>query len=135
MKLLLRITQEDGSNLVETAMVLPLYFLLLFTLFSFSIVFFAYCNATFASKVGLRYAIVHSASSSTPCTSAMITSVVTPYLYGAPSNVTITPVWSAANAVGTNVSITVTLTYSTGMPYGYLNNLVASTKATGVILH
>ena len=127
---------EDGSELIEIALVLPVYFLLCFTLMSFSIVLFAYCNATFASTAAVRYAVVHGATSATPCAASDLQAIVTPFLWGAPSNTVVTPTWTQGNnAVGNWVSVTVSMTYSTGMPYGYLNNLHVTYTAQGVILH
>lgn len=128
--------EETGANLVETALVLPVYFLVIFVFMSFSIVLFAYCNASYASRIAVRYAVVHSATSATPCTTSAIQSIVLPYLWGAPSGgVGIVPQWTPSNSVGSVVSVKVTLTYSTGMPYGYLNNMVATASAQGVIVH
>ena len=127
---------EGGANLIEMAIVLPVYFLLVFTLISFAIVLFAYGNATFAGKSAVRYAVVHGALSVTPCSATDLQNIVTPYLWGAPpGGVTVTSQWSPSNAVGSTVSVTVQLAYSTGLPYGYLNNLVVSTTAEGIILH
>jgi Flp pilus assembly protein TadG len=132
---------ESGSNLVETALVLPLYLMVLFVLTSFAIVFFALCNATYAAKAAVRYAVVHSTTSftlctSTSCTTTAIQNLITPYLLGAPSGgVTITPTWTPANTVGSTISITVKMLYPTGMPYGYLSNLVVTSTAQGTILY
>ena len=129
-------TDESGSNLIEIALVLPVYFLLCFTLMSFSIVLFAYGNATYASKAAVRYAIVHGAASANPCVAADLQAIVTPFLWGAPTNTVVTPSWvQGNNAVGNWVAVTVVMNYSTGMPYGYLSNLQVSTTAQGVILH
>ncbi len=127
---------EDGSYLIEIAVVLPVYFLLSFTLMSFSIVLFAYCNATYASKAAVRYAVVHGATSTTPCAAADLQAIVAPFLWGAPANTVVTPSWTqGSNAVGSSITVAVVMTYSTDMPYGFLNNLQVSTSAQGFILH
>ncbi len=117
---------------------LPVYFMLVFGFTSFAIFLFAYCNATFASKAALRYAVLHSNTSLAPYTQTAINNIVTPFLWGAPSctgcvTIVVSPL-PAPNAIGTNVSVTVTLTYSTGLPYTKLTGLVASASAQGVAI-
>jgi hypothetical protein len=47
----------------------------------FGMALISYISATFASRVGARYASLHSLSSDTPCTSAAITAIVQAQLY------------------------------------------------------
>src|SRR5579875_334860 len=88
---------ESGSNLIELALVLPVYFLLCFTLMSFSFVLFAYCNASYASKAAVRYAVVHGANSTTPCAASDLQAIVLPFLWGAPSNTVVSAAWPQGN--------------------------------------
>lgn len=128
--------QEAGSNLVETALVLPVYFLLIFGLISFSLILFAYCNASYASRAGARYAATHSSTSLLPCTSATISGLVGPYLWGAPAGgVSITTTWTPSNTIGSTATVNVSMTYTSGMPYLNWNGVVVSTKSQQVIVH
>ncbi len=131
--------REVGSELIETAVVLPMYLMLVFGMISFAIVLFAYCNATFAAKAALRYAVVHSANSITPYTLTSVQGIVNPLLWGAPTcagcvTVSVSPT-SPSTTVGSAVSVNVTMTYSTGLPYVNLSGLVVTTTAKGVLLH
>jgi Flp pilus assembly protein TadG len=131
-----RLTADQGSELIEVAIALPLYFMFIFGLTSFAIVLFAYCNATFAAKAAVRYAVVHSNATMAPCQATDIDNIVAPFLWGAPAGgVTITPTWTTTNTVGQIVSVTVTLTYSTGLPYVGLKGLAATASAQGYIIH
>ena len=128
--------EDRGSELIEVALVLPLYFMLTFGLTSFAIVIFAYCNASFAAMAAVRYAVVHSTATMFPCSATDIQNVVTPFLWGAPTGgVTITPIWTSTNTVGNPVSVTVTLTYTTGLPYAGLSGLVVKASSQGTIMH
>ncbi|MGE4283682.1 MAG: TadE/TadG family type IV pilus assembly protein, partial [Clostridia bacterium] len=49
---------SKGQSIVETAMVLPLLLLILFSIFEFGRIFNAYMIITNASREGARYAIV-----------------------------------------------------------------------------
>lgn len=127
---------EGGSNLIETALVLPVYFLLVFSLMSFAIILFAYCNANFAAMTAARYAATHSSTSLLPCTLSTIQGIVTPFLWGAPSGgATVTAAWSPSNTIGSTVTVRVSMTYTTAMPYTNLRGLVVTTNAQEVIVH
>jgi Flp pilus assembly protein TadG len=128
--------EETGSDLVETALVLPLYLMLIFGITSFAILFFAYCNATYASRTAVRYAVVHSSTSLAPCNAATLQSIVNPLLWGAPSGgVVVTSQWNPSNTIGNVVSVTVQMTYTHGLPYISPNGLVVQVTSQGVILH
>jgi Flp pilus assembly protein TadG len=131
-----KLREESGSDLVETALVLPLYLMLIFGITSFALLFFAYCNATFASRTAVRYAVVHSSTSLAPCNAATLQGIVNPLLWGAPSGgVVVTPVWNPSNTIGNVVSVTVSMTYTHGLPYINLSGLVVQVTSQGVILH
>jgi Flp pilus assembly protein TadG len=125
---------DAGSDLVEIALVLPVFFILIFGIMNFAIVLFAYCNATFAARNAVRYAVVHSSTSLSPCTATTLQNIVNPYLWGAPSGGTVvTPAWNASNTIGNVVSVTVQMTYKN--PFPYISPLVITVTSQGVILH
>jgi Flp pilus assembly protein TadG len=126
---------EEGSTVLETALVLPPFFLLLFGLFSFSIVLFGYCNATFSSRAAARYASLHSSTSLSPCTTATVTAVVTPYLAVTPgATATVTPAWPSGNTIGNTVTVTVKLVYSLGIPFSTLKTVTVQSVAQRTIM-
>ncbi len=72
---------EQGSTVIETAVVLPTFLLLLFGFFEYSFGLTAYMNATYAARVGARYASLHSLSSGSPATQDQVKSVVLSQLF------------------------------------------------------
>lgn len=133
--LLARIGDNEGSVLVETALVLPFYFLIVFGLISFAMIFFSYCSATYAAKAAVRYAAVHSATTLSPCTSSTIQTIVTANLWAAPAGgVTITSQWSPGNSIGSVVSVTIKLNYGANMPFVNLSNFVGTASSQGYIV-
>ncbi len=61
---------------VETAVVLPVFLLLMFGFFQYSLAFTGYMNVVYASQMGARYAAMHSLSSASPATQAQVQAVV-----------------------------------------------------------
>ena len=104
---LVKLLEEDrGGAAIEMAVVLPVFFILLFGLFSFAIILFGYGNATYASRAGSRFASLHSATSLSPCTASSVQSFVMPFLWAAPSGgVTVATTWSPSNTVGSTVNV------------------------------
>jgi Flp pilus assembly protein TadG len=116
--------------MIEMALVLPAFFLLLFGVFTFSLVFFGYSNATFACQLGARFASVHSSTSIAPCSSSSITSLVTPYLWAASEDqVTVATNWSPSNTIGSTVTVSVTIVYPTRIPYSSLTQVKIGSTA------
>ncbi len=127
---------EQGSYLIEAALVLVLYLTLTFAMMSVALILFAYANTVYASKVAVRYAVVHSSASAAPCSKTDIQKLVQPYLWGAPaSGITIAPTWSPSNTVGSTFSITVALSFPTSLPFVDSAGLKTTTTAQGYILH
>ena len=130
------IVDEHGSYLVEAALVLSLYLTVIFAMMSVGVILFAYGNSVYASRLAVRYAIVHSSSSSNPCTSSVVQGLVQPYLWGAPAGgVNVTTHWSPSNTVGSTFSVTITLSFQTSLPLVSANALTTTTTAQGFILH
>ena len=130
-----QIADDDGSVLVETALVLPFYFLIIFGLISFAMIFFSYCSATYAAKAAVRYAAVHSATTLSPCTSSTIQTIVTANLWATPTGgATITSQWSPNNSIGSVVSVTIKLNYGANMPFVNLTNFVGTASSQGYVV-
>ncbi len=77
---------ECGSTLVEMAIVLPIFVLLMVGLMELSITLYNYCNAASAVRAAGRYASLHSCTSGNPATQAQINSIVTGNLHLAGAN-------------------------------------------------
>jgi Flp pilus assembly protein TadG len=73
--------REEGSTLVEVAIVLPTFFLLLFGFFNIMFVLFGFCDANYAANVAARYASLHSSTSANPATVASVKAVIQANLY------------------------------------------------------
>jgi Flp pilus assembly protein TadG len=127
---------QSGSAIVEFALVVPLYFMIIFALVQLGIVFAGYCGAQYAAQQGVRYAIVHGSESSNPCSGATISAYVAPYLWAAQRNSsTVTATWNPNNGAGSTVTVSITLTYQTGLPFSALHTLTVGTTAQGTILY
>jgi Flp pilus assembly protein TadG len=129
---------QKGSAMVEFALVVPLFFLIIFGLVEMAIVFAGYCGATYAAQLAVRYATVRGGDNTvvTPCSSTDITTLVAPYLWAAQKNsYTVTTTWNPDNYTGSTVTVAITLTYKTGIPYSSLNTITIGTSSSGTILY
>lgn len=128
--------ETSGQTLVETAVVLSAFFLLLFGLIQFCMMLFGYGNATYACRVAVHYASLHSQSSLAPCTSASITALATSYIFLVPAaNLHVTPTWPSGNTVGNTVNVSVTVTYALNIPFYHSGSITVGSSAQRVILN
>ena len=129
-------TDQTGQGLVELALVLPVFLLLLFGFISFAMVMYGLSNATFATRLLVRYACVHSSTSYRPVSTVDATSLVAPYMNNFPSNTySITPSWSTGGpAVGSNATVTIAITYHIALPGLTLSPLTVHTSASGIVV-
>jgi Flp pilus assembly protein TadG len=128
---------QTGSALVEFALVVPLFFLIVFGLVQFGLVFAGYCSAAYASQLAVRYAIVRGADQIfvSPCASSDIATLVAPYMWAAQKNsYTVTTTWSPNNNAGSTVTVAISLTYKTGIPYSVLSTVKVGASSQGTIL-
>jgi Flp pilus assembly protein TadG len=131
-----RRVSQSGSAIAEFALVVPLYFMIIFALVQMGIVLAGYCGAQYAVQQGVRYAIVHGSDSSSPCSSGTISAYVAPYLWAAQTNSsTVTTTWNPNNGAGSTVTVSITLTYRTGLPFSTLSTVKVGTTAQGTILY
>ncbi len=126
--------EDQGSQLVETALMMVVLLMLLFGIFSFAIVLFGWCNITYASRAAARYASLHSTLSLNPADDASVSAVVAPFLIAVePSGATTQVTYSPANTIGSTVAVTVTATYSMPVPFTSLTALTVSSTAQRTI--
>jgi Flp pilus assembly protein TadG len=126
--------EDDGTELIEAAVVMPVYLLLLFGTIAFGLVMFGWCNITFASRAAVRYASTHSNASLVPATPDTVTAVAAPFLLASVANGTSTMVtYGPSNVVGGTVTVTVTAQYSVVMPFTSYTLFTVSSTAKRTI--
>jgi Flp pilus assembly protein TadG len=72
---------QGGSSMVETALVLPAFCLLLFGIFSFSMLLISYLSATYCLRQAARYGGLHSLTSTSPASINYLTNLVTSSIF------------------------------------------------------
>jgi Flp pilus assembly protein TadG len=126
---------QNGSAMVEYALVISLFFMLVYGFVQFCLILFVYNNATYASRVAIRYAVVHGSTATYTCTASDISNIITPLLWGTPSGgATIVTTWSPNNTPGSTVSIKVGVQYIPKLPFFPTKTFVVGTTAYGTIL-
>ena len=129
-------TDQTGQGLIELALVLPVFLLLIFGFISFAMVMYGISNATFATRLLIRYACVHSSTSYKPISTTDATTVVAPYMNNFPSNTySITPSWGTGGpTVGSKATVTIAITYNISLPGLTLSPLTVHTSASGIVV-
>lgn len=119
---------EGGQTLIETAIVLPTFCLMLFGFFNVMLVLFGYCDANYAAGAAARYASLHSATSDNPASVSDVQAVAMANLYipgGAPPALSVTYTGNG-NLVGEPVDVAIVYQAVPGMA---LHNFQISAKA------
>jgi Flp pilus assembly protein TadG len=112
----------DGSGLIESALVLPVIFLLLFGIFEFSMGMASYLSATYSLRMAARYAGMHSLTSLSPASATYLSNLVTTSLFlpfGSSPTVTVsyyTVGAASGNFVGNVVILKVAWSQSISVP-------------------
>jgi Flp pilus assembly protein TadG len=119
--------ERDGQAVVETALVMP--------------VFISYVNATYAIRMGARYASVHSQTSLSPATTAQIQNIVTSNMYFANSTFSTVIVSygdrsgnQGGNYVGDLVGIGYLWSQNLNIPFYGKSNFYVSTQTYRMII-
>ncbi len=148
--------RRRGQALAEFALVMPLFFLLVFSIIEFGRFIYTYEIVNNAVREGARYAIVHGSASecpsgpmpdtadgqpvTNPCdpTGAKIQAIVQQYAIGVPaSSLTVNPpVWEPDNnARGSTVTVSAVDSFSTLVPFVPLPTITIPGESTLVINH
>ena len=138
------IAEDSGQTIIELAIGVSAFLLMVFGFIQFCLVVFGMGNANFASRAALRYAELHSNSSYKPTTQADLNNIVSAFIIPYPSNT-----WSvSSNYIGGNsvsngqisgnyvtdgVYIVVTVTYTIHVMGHTFNNLTYSTSGATVV--
>lgn len=131
-----RVRNDSGQSLVELALVLPTFFVLMIGFINFCIIMFGLCNLSFASRQADRYACLHSSTSLLPVTQPKIDALVAPYVFKYPSN-TYSDLLSyptGTNIVGGTASVKITITYKIVLPFLTTSTIPLSFTASGTIV-
>ena len=125
---------EAGQGLIELALVLPVFLVMVFGFISFALMSYGLSNATYANRLLIRYACVHSSTSYKPISQPDVLTIITPFMNNFPANTVATSTSWGANApiVGTTISTTITITYYIALPGFTLSPLTVQTTASGV---
>jgi hypothetical protein len=100
-----------------------------------SFVLMGYCNATYASKMAARYAVLHGNTSPSPFTTAQLQAVAFQYLWGAPAATsTVVVIQTNGMNIGSAVNVGVTVIYATGIPFSSLSSVTIGASTTEIIL-
>jgi Flp pilus assembly protein TadG len=112
-------TRDSGQSLIEVALILPVFFLLIFGFIDFCLILFSMGNANFASRAALRYVSTHSSTSYFPETQQGLNNIVAPFMLNYPNNTYSVNVNyydvggnGAANVVGSDALVTLTVSYN-----------------------
>jgi Flp pilus assembly protein TadG len=143
-RLLRAAPDQHGDGLIETAVVLPVFLMILFGIAQYAIVLLAYCNATYACRLASRYASMHSASSLAPDSISQLQGIVTARLFLNPAitptvsvnyyTLSLSPVsYAVGNNVGYAVQVSVTWTQTLKLLPSNINTFSVSTQNTKVI--
>jgi Flp pilus assembly protein TadG len=119
-----------GQTLIEFAVTLPVFCVLLFGVFEFGMALASDCSATYAIREGSRFASLHSSTSLAPATTAQIQNVVTQNLF-MPNAVSIAVgvYYGGGNAINGEVGIGLTWNQQVNIPF-FKNQSLAMNVAT-----
>jgi Flp pilus assembly protein TadG len=128
--------------MIETALILPVFFLMAFGFIDFCLILFSMGNANFATRAAVRYASTHSANSYFPATQQGFNNIVAPFIFHYPSNTSsLSTVYYTgsgqigSNAVGNGVYVTLTITYPFSV-FGHTYTPISfTTTGCGIVLN
>jgi len=130
-----RLNRQRGTAMVEYAFALSIFFMLVYGFVQFAFILFGFNNATYASRIAVRYAVVHGSTATYTCTATDISNIITPLLWGAPTGgATIVTTWSPNNTPGSTVSVKVAVQYTPKLPFFPSKLFTVGTTAYGTIL-
>jgi TadE-like protein len=141
-----RRNRSRAQALVEFALVVPWFFLLLFGIIEAGRFIFYYETLSNATREGARYAIVNGAntlgcpsgppapgSSGCDTSGANVSARVRQSGIGLPNAITVTPTWTPDNGRGSTVNVTAQMTYHVLVPVVPLPDITVKAESTLVI--
>ena len=131
--------RQDGDSMIEMALVLPPFFLLLFGIFSFSMTMVSYLSATYWLRAAARYGGMHSLTSISPASTAYLSNMITSNIFlpsgsSQPPVITYSTYLGAAsgNYVGNVIIVTIAWTQTINVPL-YFKTLSLQTQTYRMI--
>ena len=107
---------ERGSAMVESALSLTVFLMLLFATIDFGRMVFAYNFVSYAAREATRYAVVR--GTKTPTDATGLTTFVKNGAVGLdPSAITVTPTWTPDHTPGSTVQVNVRYSFQPIAPY------------------
>ena len=141
-----RRNRSRAQALVEFALVVPWFFLLLFGIIEAGRFIFYYETLSNATREGARYAIVNGAntlgcpsgppapgSSGCDTSGANVSARVRQSGIGLPNAITVTPTWTPDNGRGSTVNVVAQMTYHVLVPLVPLPDITVKAESTLVI--
>ncbi|MEP7341699.1 MAG: TadE/TadG family type IV pilus assembly protein [Acidobacteriota bacterium] len=125
---------QRGGTLVELALILPIFFLLIFGVLDFGRGIWAYNTLSYASREGVRYAIVRGSKSQTPASVSDIRQIVIAQTGGLDaSKLTVTVTWLPNNSPGSNVKVQAQYNFVSLVPLLNLGTIALTSSSNMVI--
>ena len=113
-----RTRARRGNALVEGALVMTAFMMILFGIMDFARAIFVYNTTQFAAREGARYASVRGSASGDTATSDTVRDYALGLMAGVPtSDVTVTTTWTPNNTPGSYVTVAVNATFTPITPY------------------
>jgi len=141
-----RRNRSRAQALVEFALVVPWFFLLLFGIIEAGRFIFYYETLSNATREGARYAIVNGAntlgcpsgppapgSSACDTSGANVSARVRQSGIGLPNAITVTPTWTPDNGRGSTVNVVAQMTYHVLVPLVPIPDITVKAESTLVI--
>ena len=126
---------QAGNTMVETALVITCYLMIVFGIIEFSQATFAWNFVSYAARNATRYASVHGATSQTIATAQSVTNVVLAQAVALnTSNLTVSTTWTPNNQPGSTVQVKVSYLYKPLLLVVFPNVQTFSSTSQMVIL-
>jgi len=126
---------QAGNTMVETALVITCYLMIVFGIIEFSQATFAWNFVSYAARNATRYASVHGATSQTIATAQSVTNVVLAQAVALNnSNLTVSTTWTPNNQPGSTVQVKVSYLYKPLLLVVFPNVQTFSSTSQMVIL-
>ena len=126
---------QRGAAMMEMALILPVYFILVYGTVQLCFILFGYCNATYACRQAARYAAVHGTGAAYICTATDVQNVAKQYLWGVPANAaTVSVSWPSGNNPNTYMKVTISIVYPTAIPFSNMSTITVGTSSSAWIM-
>jgi Flp pilus assembly protein TadG len=114
----IRCRRERGSTVVESALAMTVFFMLVLGIMDMSCMVMAHNTLAYAAREGIRWASVRGAASGSPADAAMVSAYVKSRMISLnPAAAAVTTTWTPNNNAGSTINITVTYAYTPVAPF------------------